>query len=231
MIAGWPGAFKSTFALNCLVRWAQDDNFVGLYVAADSDHHTVSKRCSAIISGDPMTTVEKSLRTGGYDKALKRLGNIHWEFRPLGVSELEERLVAVQKMHGKMPDLIVMDNLMNMVDNPTDYSGQMILCRDLDTVAKAASSHVMILHHTHEDKQGKTEPAYPQARWDIHGKVNQFPRLILTLAAQDNAGHTEAHLMIACVKNTLGKDDRTGREYTDYIIETASARVSEIPRR
>jgi hypothetical protein len=241
LICGWPGAFKSTFALNMLTQWARKDDFVGLYVSADSDHFTVAKRCSAILTGHAMTKVDPSptpanpdpynpLRAGDYDDTLRGLSNVHWEFRPLEMPQLDERMIAISKMHGKMPDLVVIDNLLNMVANPTDYSGQMTLVRDLDVMARKASSHVIILHHTHENAQDKTAPSRPQAIWEIHGKVNQIPRLVLTLAAQPDSDHTRAHLMVACVKNTNGPADRTGREYTDYMIETANARVSEIPR-
>lgn len=231
LVAGWPGAFKSTFALNNLMLWARDPDFVALYVSADSDEHTVGKRCSAIMSGDAMTTVEKTIREGGYDSYLGRLANIHWEFRALKMEQIDERMEAIRKIHGKMPDLLVIDNLMNMVENPTDYGGQMTLTRDLDTLARAAAAHVMILHHTHEKPPERDVPTRPQAIWEIHGKVNQFPRLVLTLAARQNAEHTEATLMVACVKNTNGPSDRTGREYSDFTIRTANARVSEIPRR
>lgn len=228
--AGHPGSFKSTFALNNLVLWARDPDFVALYVSADSDEHTVGKRCVAMQSGEPMEKIEEPIREGEYAEYLENLRYVHFEFRPLNMTQLEERMTAIQKMHGKFPDLVVIDNLMNMVDNPTDYSGMMTMVRDLDTLARAASSHVAILHHTHETNQKVTAPARPQPIWELHGRIAQFPRLVLTLAAQQNPEHTQAHLMVACVKNTNGPDDRTGREYTDYIIETASARVSEIPQ-
>jgi hypothetical protein len=239
MIAGWPGAFKSTLALNFLTRWAMKDDFVALYVAADSDEHTFGKRCAAIMSGDPMTKIDplpteadpnpyNPLRAGDYDQYLRQLSNVHCEWRALTIGQIEERMHAIKQMHGKTPDLVIVDNLMNMVDNPTDYSGQMTWCRNLDDLAKSAQCHVMILHHTHESSQDKEEPAEPQPRWEIHGKVSQFPRLILTLAT-GGSNSREAYLMIACVKNTVGPDDRTGRTYTGYIIDTPSARVSEIP--
>lgn len=230
MLTGHPGAFKSTLAINLLVKWAQDPDFVALYISADSDEHTVAKRCTAILSGKSMAEVEGPIRDGAYGEYLKSLSNVHWEFKPLNISQIEERLIAIQKMHGKMPDLVVVDNLMNVVDNPGDWTGQMIMCRDLDTMARAAESHVIILHHTHENAQNKQAPARPQAIWEIHGKVAQFPRLILTIAAQPYPDHANAHLMVANVKNTNGPSDRTGREYTEYNIETASARVSEIPQ-
>lgn len=228
ILAGWPGAFKSTFAINCLVRWAKDPAFVALYISADSDNFTVAKRCSSIITGDPMTLVEETLREGSYAKPLRTLSNVHWEFRPLNIQQLDERLVALNQMHGKMPDLVVIDNLMNVVSNPTDYSGQMTMCRDLDTVSRAAGSHVMILHHTHELSQNTKMPAAPQAVWELHGRVAQFPRLILTLAAQANPEQDKSHLMLACVKNTNGPADRTGRTYEDFIINTPNAQITEI---
>jgi KaiC/GvpD/RAD55 family RecA-like ATPase len=226
LVAGWPGSFKSTLALNLLVNWAQQD-LVAFYISADSDEYTVSKRCASIITSNPMEKVEESLRAGGYSEQLKMLRNVHWEFRPLNIEQIDERLVAIQKMHGKMPDLIVVDNLMNMVPNPTDYSAQMTITRDLDTLARSAGSHVMILHHTHENQQSKNTRVEPQAIWDIHGKINQFPRLVLTLAAEPVPEREAALLMVACVKNTNGYADRTGREYTEFKINTPCARIEE----
>src|SRR5207247_7888101 len=110
-------------------------------------------------------------------------------------------------MHGRFPDLIVIDNLLNMLPNPTDYSGQMIYIRDLDQLARAASSHVLVLHHTHEQAINKSRPATPQPVWDLHGRLSQFPRLILTLAANSDPVTETAHLMVACVKNTNGPCD------------------------
>jgi hypothetical protein len=241
LVAGYPGAFKSTFALNNLILWARDPDFVALYISADSDEHTVAKRCAAIMSGDSMTVIDprptesdqnpyNPLRSGDYDPYLKRLLNIHWEFRSLKMPQIDDRMTAIKQIHGKMPDLLVIDNLMNMVENPTDYGGQMTLTRDLDTLARAASCHVMILHHTHERPPEKGVPTRPQPIWEIHGKVNQFPRLVLTMAAQQNQDHSRVHLMVACVKNTNGPADRTGREYSDFEITTGNARVNEIQR-
>jgi RecA-family ATPase len=227
LVAGWPGSFKSTWALNEVVMWAREGLTI-LYVSADSDDFTVAKRVAAMITGDRMVDVEKTIRQGAYAEHLNSLGNVHWEFRSLNIQQLDERLVAIKQIHGAMPDLIVIDNLMNVVSSPTDYAGQMIMMRDLDQVARAASAHIMVLHHTHEAAMNKGTPAQPQAVWEIHGKVNQFPRLVLTLAAVADEERESAHLMVACVKNTNGPADRTGRTFTDFMIDTPSARVREI---
>src|SRR5580700_11326638 len=63
MLAGPPGSFKSIFALNLACKWASA-GVSGFYVSADSDQHTVAKRCAAILSGDPADVVEKTLLQG-----------------------------------------------------------------------------------------------------------------------------------------------------------------------
>jgi RecA-family ATPase len=228
MIGAWPGSYKSTLALNLAKSWAEQGMII-LYISADSDEITVAKRMAAIITGDRMVDVEKTLRSGAYAEQLHSLKNIHWEFKALSIDQLDERLVAIKKMHGRFPDLIVVDNLLNMLANPTDYSGQMTYIRDLDQVARAASSHVLVLHHTHEASMNKKAPATPQAVWELHGRLAHFPRLILTLAAAVDQETESAHLMVACVKNTNGPGDRTGQTYEDFIIDTPSARIQEVP--
>lgn len=227
MLAGWPGSFKSTFALNLMIQWAKQ-GMVILYVSADSDEYTVAKRVAAMVTGDRMVDVEKTIRQGAYASQLVSIGSVHWEFRPLNIAQLDERMTALRKMHGKFPDLVIFDNLMNMVANPTDYAGQMTMCRDLDTAARAASSHIMILHHTHEQAMNKKAPAVPQPVWELHGKLAQFPRMILTLAAQADNETETAHLMVAPVKNSNGPQDRTGQTYEDFMISTPSARIREV---
>lgn len=232
MVAGPPGSYKSTLALNMTVQWALQ-GMTAVYVSADSDAHTVAKRCAGILTGDPMDVIDppppsdpskpytNPLRAGVYTNDLRRLSNIHWEFRGLNVSQLDNRLKTFETMYGDTPDLVVLDNLMNCVDGPSDFSGQITMCRDLDEVARAARCHIMILHHTKEMPPGKG-PIDPPARWEIQGKVAQFPRLILTMAAEAE------RLKVATVKNTNGPQDATGRTYADFVVNPDNARISEV---
>lgn len=218
MIAGPPGAFKSIFAINMSVSWALNGE-LGLYISADSDQFTTGKRCASIITGDPSDEVEKTLRSGGYTDALSKIGDLHWEFRPMGVPALDDRLRAFEVVYGRTPDFVVVDNLMNMVDNPGDWNGQIQMCRDLDELARGAKCHVMILHHTQEGDHNSTEPP---PRWLIQGKVSQFPRLILTANASAN------HFMLATVKNTNGPQQANGKDYRDFMIDTSNYRIDEM---
>lgn len=220
MLAGPPGAFKSTLALNLVVSWASR-GLAGLYISADSDAFTVGKRCAAIITGDDQQKVEKTIRTGQYAEPLKMLDNVHWEFRPLNMKQLDLRMRAFEQMYGRFPDFVVIDNLMNCVEGPGDWNGQLMMTRDLDTLSRASLSHILILHHSQENKDG-SNTGRPPARWEIQGKVNQFPRLILTVNA------IGPHMMLATVKNTNGPQDPTGNDYEDFMIQTGNCRIEEV---
>jgi predicted ATP-dependent serine protease len=216
MIAGEPGTFKSTLALNLLCSWVQQ-GMTAIYVSADSDENTVAKRCAGILTGEPMAEIEKTIRTGAYGPWLSKLEDVRWEFTALDVPQIDKRVQAFETVYGHRPDLIVIDNLMNCVERPDDWPGQLMMTRDLDALARGAGSHVMILHHMKEEGSPTPPPA-----WRVQGKVNQFPRLILSLAA------VQGHLMVAPVKNTNGPQDKTGETFLDFIVDTSSGQIHEL---
>jgi hypothetical protein len=217
MIAGPPGAYKSTFALNLMTRWA-DRGATSVYISADSDQFTVGKRCAGILTGDAMDKVEKTLRDGSYTAALRRLSDVQWEFESLDLRSIQVRLLAFEQKYGHFPDVLFLDNLMNMLDNPADFQGQIKMCLNLDKLARETKTHICILHHTSETYRGSEPP--PRAA--IQGKVSQFPRLILTMNA------VGPDMMVAVVKNTNGPAQADGKFYTDFLIDTPTARVMEM---
>ena len=81
MIAAPPGRFKTGLALNLAAKWALEGCTV-LYVAADSDPHTVAKRCAGILTGDDIEAIEPVIKQGAYRNQLQRLSNIHSSSRP-----------------------------------------------------------------------------------------------------------------------------------------------------
>jgi RecA-family ATPase len=216
MIAGPPGAFKSTFALNLLCGWAQS-GITALYISADSDQHTVAKRCAGILSGDPLDLIEKTIRKGNYTATLKRLTDVRWAFRAMDIAGITLHLQAFETIYGHLPDVVFVDNLMNCVSGPADFQGQITMTRDLDTLARDIKGHICILHHTSEQYHG----SQPPARWDIQGKVAQFPRLILTVNCNGE------RMAVACVKNTNGPQQADGGMYEDFIVDTSNCRIVE----
>lgn len=221
MIAGPPGAFKSVFALNIVTDWALK-GMAGLFISADSDEFTVAKRCAGILTGDNLEDIEKTIRKGAYEKTLTRIGDIHFEFESCDLKKIAQRILAFEVMYGKNPDFIVLDNLMNMVESPDDHSGQIRMTRDLDTMARKVGCHAMILHHTRE---GDSSDVNPQPVWAVQGKVNQFPRQILTLNC--GPGGRERSLNVAVVKNTNGPATRDGSDFDTFVVDTQCCQVNE----
>lgn len=216
MIAGPPGSFKSTLALNLTCRWAEK-GMCGLYISADSDEMTFCSRAAAILSGDPKEKIDKVIKRGDYTSTLRRLADVRAVFKALDINGMDLQMQAFDHVYGQMPDFVVVDNLMNCVAGPSDFAGQITMTRDLDTLARYTRSHIVILHHTSESYHDSEPPA----RWDIQGKVNQFPRLILTVNA------TGPLMKVAVVKNTNGPQQPDGKDYEDFLIDTSNYRIVE----
>jgi RecA-family ATPase len=228
LLAGEPGSFKSTLALNFLEAWVRQD-VSALYIAAEDDELTIAKRLAAIMTGDWVADVERTIRDGTYDAQLREFSKlVHFEFRSLRIQAIAERMEAFKQMHGAFPNVLVIDNLMSMVDDPTDYHGQMTMVRDLSQIAATAPCHVLIMHHTKEHPEKRKMAPQPPPRWEIHGKVSQFPKLILTVDTVGNDETPEKHMGVAPVKNTDGPQDKTGRTYVDFMVHPEQAKVYEL---
>lgn len=230
MVAGMPGNYKSTLVQNMCAHWARRDaDCAILYVAADADDHQVGSLMAAMVTGDPMERTETGIRNGQYDDALATIAGIEWEFHPLGRDAISERMEAMWDKWGKYPDLVVVDNVMNVVAGPGDWKGQLEMSRDLKQIALDSGSHVMVLHHTQEHPMKASQVGFPPPRWDIHGKVAQFPTLILTVATAIDKENDYGVLRVAPVKNRTGPDDLTGNTFIEFNIQPSNGRVWEIP--
>jgi len=235
MVVGEPGSYKSTFALNYLMGLVEH-RITGLYVSAEDDETIVATRVAALTTGDPTEVVAASIREGGYDSVLKEMSQyVAFEFRTLSIEQIAERLQAFRTAHGAFPGVLYIDNLMSMVDDPTDYHGQMVFLRDLSQIAQTAPDPIaiMVLHHTHEhppEKEKKKDGPVvrspkPPPRWAVHGKVNQFPKLVLSVDTIDIPGNTWKHMGVAPVKNNYGFQDKTGQAFEDFWVVPESARI------
>lgn len=208
MIAGAPGSFKSVIALNLLAGWA-GAGLSGLFFSADSDEFTVAKRMASILTGcTPEEFEADPMRYSGKLAALARTGFV---YRSISVEVIARHMRAFDAVHGNFPDVVFVDNLIDAVEDPTDWGGMIRFIRDCDQMARETSAHICILHHASEawskDNQGKPPPS-----WAIQGKVTQIPRLALTVAEMDSI------VSIACVKNTNGPQDKFARRYQQFHV-------------
>jgi len=198
MIAGAPGAGKSTLALALAVR-AQ----VGtLYVSADTHAHTMSLRLLAMLSGAEQPQVEQWMETQPewVASTLAGANHIRWCFDPApSIKTIEDELAAYEELNGDTPDLLVIDNLIDCVGGEGDEWGQLrSLLKDMKWLARAHDTALVVLHHTSESFQFQG-PSAPPLR-ALQGKVGQTPALVLTVS-----NHDAGFIYVNPAKNRYGQ--------------------------
>lgn len=202
LIAGVPGAFKTGLALSLVKAYGLPT----LYFAADTNELTMATRLISASHSSSQRQVEETLlndREWGA-RELEGFSHIVWCFDSspsLKDIDLEER--AFEEVYGQPPELIVIDNLIDVYDDGGDeFGGLRATMKWLKTLARDTGAAVVVLHHTSESEAG--HPCQP--RKAIFGKVAQLPALILTVM-YDPAGY----FWLACVKNRHGPCDPSGK--------------------
>ena len=221
MVAGRPGAMKSTFALWLVAQW----NLPTLYCSADMSSFTASTKLAGTRLGLTTEEVEATMSTNGpgaqeVRDALNEL-NIRFCFdSPITWQGLEAELMAYVELENQFPQVIVIDNLMDIEDCATDFTAQQEAMEEIVALARNTGATVIILHHAQENNQ--TDPSKPPSRGEIHNKMNQKPEVILTVAYNTHANH----LRLAVVKSRMGKADPSGDSYTTLVAHPETTRFS-----
>ena len=220
MVAAAPNAGKSMFALVYALR----AKVPTLFFSADTDTATVMIRVAAAIAGHNQQTVEKNLDSNShyYDKYLEEMSHIQWCFDSSpSLDDIELEVKAYVELYGIAPELIVVDNLMNVVaEHDNEWAGLRQIMMELHDMARKTEACVMVLHHVSE--QGEYgDTTTPPARRSIHGKVSQLPSLILTLGYSPSEGT----LRVAPVKNRFGPMYANATEHVALFVDYATCRI------
>lgn len=224
MVAGQPGSGKSLLSLD----YAVNAGVSCLYFSADSDEDTVVNRIGAMRLGMNVSDVEDMRETpavGMLEDELSRMQDIRFVYDPTPTLDtINDELDAWEEVYGTgaMPDIIVVDNLINVVCETTDneWQGLRHLMSALHDIARTTGSAVLILHHTSEGEGNATEC---QPRKALMGKVAQLPEVILTIALDPE---TE-QFKVAAVKNRSGKADAMARNPIILRVDLPKMRLSE----
>jgi predicted ATP-dependent serine protease len=215
MIAGMPGAGKSALALHIAVH-AQVPT---LYFAADTSRHTMQVRTDAMLTGRPMTVAEE--QPCGAD-VLSRSEHIAWSFDASPSSEdVRLEVAAFEEVHGMEPELIVVDNLIDLAEGGGDeWQALRATMKELKVLARDTQSSVLVLHHVSE---GLKNMLFAPPRSSIQGKVAQLPALILTLDSQTSAGS----MTVGVVKNRYGAAAANGSYGVTLDIDLGSMSIQD----
>jgi len=199
MVAAAPNAGKSMFALVYAIK----ANIPTLFFSADTDTATVMIRTAAHLSGHSQLTVETNLHKNPrhYQDYLSKMQNIQWVFDSSpSLDDIEMEIKAYIELYGIAPELIVIDNLMNVAaETDNEWAGLRAIMMELHDMARKTEACVLVLHHVSEQSEYGS-PTMPPPRRAIHGKVSQLPAIILTLGYDPSQGM----LRVAAVKNRFG---------------------------
>lgn len=213
LLASAPGVGKSLFATNLAIR----TQIPILFLSADSDEWTVKTRACSILTGTPLDQVEKHLNNGDDDSwedvyagFLRQADHVDWCFQTdIDLEFVVLRMQAHAEMRGDYPQLIVLDNLANCIqDSDNEYAELRAICRELQRIARGTNAHVMALHHV---KGAKEDGLKPIGMGDLLGNIGKIPEVVLGLA---RAGDNLCTLTIA--KNRGGKSGQAIQLPVDY---------------
>lgn len=223
MIAGTPGAGKSTLALAVALR----SKVPTLYISADTNAHTMAMRLLSMISGQPQSNAEQMLIESVEEsrKAInEHSGHIFWSFDSAPtLADLDMEVSAFEELWGCPPTLIVIDNLIDISnDSGEEFAAMRSTIKELKYLARDTNAAVLLLHHTKESYPGN--PCQPRSA--LQGMVAQLPALILTVGT-----NAPGYLAVAPVKNRYGKADPSGDTSFWLQFNPEVMEVSDIPER
>lgn len=222
MIAAAPNVGKSMLALIYVIK-AQVPT---LFFSADTDTTTVMMRAAAHLSGHSQIMVEQNLTSNRhyYDKHLGNLDNIQFVFDSSpSLDDIELEIKAYVELFGVPPELVVIDNLMNVAaESDNEWAGLRSIMVELHDMARKTEACVMVLHHVSEQTE-YSKTTEPPHRRSIHGKVSQLPALILTLGFDPY----NKILKVAAVKNRFGPHTADGSDHVGLFVNYELCQISD----
>jgi predicted ATP-dependent serine protease len=131
--------------------------------------------------------------------------------------------MAFETKWGQPPELIVVDNLMDVaMDGHEEFSGMRSAMKELKYLARDTNACILVLHHTKEGFIGT--PCQPRSA--VQGMVNQIPALILTIGQEIIGDST--YLCVAPVKNRYGKADATGGSFVMLSFDPSTMQLKDV---
>lgn len=221
VIAGQPAAGKSAFALATALRMAVPT----LYFAADTAAWTMAIRAIAMQTGMPQDQVEYRLASDPHfaDGAFDSMRFIRWCFDSApSLDDIDDEVAAYEEVWGINPQLIVIDNLIDVSDGEEEFAALRRTTKELKYLARETGAAVLVLHHVTEAFHVNEGNA--PSRSSILGKDTRLPALVLTIT------NDQGFLGVAVVKNRYGKCDPSGRTVTWFSFDGSRMSINELEK-
>lgn len=211
IVAAQPNDGKSALGLVWAIKLFQKHGRRSLVFSADTDEGDTLRRAAAAITGYPQSYVE-SLVASGWDYINQALASLHggvtfsFETDPT-YQDLYQETIAFWELWGTYPDLIVIDNVMDVVgENDDEYGSMRDTTKAAKRLARKTGAHVMLLAHCTEHQRSD----HPPSRSEVTGKISMKPENVLTLLYDD----PNQIMKVAVVKGRSMPKDPSGQTYT-----------------
>jgi hypothetical protein len=184
MIAGRPGAGKSTFA--GWLDWRM--GLPSLVFSADQSPREALSQMASRVTGHTSDEVAEGLLEHGQDFYRSALRAVPMEFcfdNALDPDAIEAELDAYVEIHDRWPEVVLIDHL-NKMEGSENYEGQKWLLGWLHSLARDIEALVIILHHASmRNHKDFTQPAPVN---EIENKVTHYPDAVISVALDDETG-------------------------------------------
>lgn len=219
VVAGQPAAGKSAFALATAIRTGVRT----LYFCADTAAWTMAVRAIAMISGVGQDVIEQRLADDStYGQgAFDDLRHIRWCFDSAPtLDDIDNEVAAYAEVWGADPELIVIDNLIDVSDGDDEWGAIRRTQKELKFLARETGAAVFVLHHVTEAY--RVDEGTAPSRASILGKDTRLPALVMTITNEDG------YMGVAVVKNRYGRCDPSGRSPQWFTFDGSRMQIQEI---
>lgn len=220
LLAAAPGGGKTILAL----AYAIESGVPTLFVSADTDLATMGVRAAAMVTGRSQDSVEAAgLASAEIQSALTEIAHIRWadDNQPT-VEDIYMEVRAYAEVFGQFPELIVVDNLIDVQADRTsdkDWAGTRAAVDGLKRLARESEAHVLILAHA----TGKYEDGnIPIPLGGLEWKPGKNVELVLTMHWGPGR-----ELRICPVKNRSGRASADGGMHATLYAELAHCSIHD----
>jgi hypothetical protein len=221
LVAAGSGVGKSSLlTFIAMAMEGEDGRIPTLYFSADSDVMTFGMRTGAMIADIRLFEAERLIRVGdtNFLQQIQRETQHIWVcFEPSpSPKDIEDEVTAYALVNGQYPELIVIDNLMDVKTGMAKGEGDDAALSFLKQLAGRTGAAVVALCHVvagtmRKDDSGKSQyvdyvnGTAPIPLSGLMNKIDKRPRLILSLYKE-----TETLLGVCILKNSNGRADPDG---------------------
>ena len=226
LVAAGPGTGKSAFVLSYALRAGVSC----LYFSADSDAFVQVSRSLAILGDIDMKQSGELILDKSHGKIEDIIGNvpIRFSYNPSPtLTHIENQLLAYEELYGDFPELVVVDNALDVVmEGSEDDQSRSLdsLMAWLHDMARTTEACVIVLHHVTGPYNDANQPIPLSG---VKGQIGRVPELILTLHKQPGEYGWADQLCVSTVKNRGQRADPSGQSFVPLEFDGYRMSIAE----